>query len=132
MESKRKWYKNKKNHLGLDFVIYYVYLCILKLNNLLTKTKNNKMTATIKRVPKETKLARIIGKNLPDDVLTYLRKNPKQVYTNFRRGTSIFGRRTPDVSPVTVKRVLKDRKTIRKEWESLYTPTQLRTFSLYN
>ncbi len=89
-------------------------------------------TTTIKRVQKEKRLARIIGKNLSEDVLIYLRKNPKQVYTNFRRGTSIFGKRTPDVSPVTVKRVLTNIKTIGKEWKSLYTPKQLKTFALYN
>ena len=116
---------------GLDFLNNNDYLCILKLTNLLTKT-NNKMIATIKRVPKEKHLAKIIGKNLSEDVLIYLRKNPKQVFTNFRRGTSIFGRRTPDVSKVTVKRVLNNRKSIRKEWETLYTPTQLKTFSVYN
>ncbi len=86
------------------------------------------MTKTTKRVPKEKRLARVIGGTIPSEILTYMRKNPRQVYSNFQNKKSIFGKRSKNLSPVTLTRVNKNLKTIEKGWKSLYSPMQLTSF----
>lgn len=86
------------------------------------------MTKTTKRVTKEKRLAKVIGGTIPTGILTYMRKNPRQVFSNFQKKKSIFGKRSKSLSPVTISRVNKNLKTIQKDWNSLYTPVQLRYF----
>ena len=87
------------------------------------------MTKTTKRVTKEKRLAKVIGGTIPTGILTYMRKNPRQVFSNFQKKKSIFGKRSKNLSPVTLTRVNKNLKSIQKDWKTLYTPTQLRHFA---
>ena len=86
------------------------------------------MTKTTKRVRKEKRLAKVIGGTIPSEILTYMRKNPRQVFLNFQNKKSIFGKRTKNISTATLTRVRKNIKTIQSGWKSLYTPAQLTGF----
>ena len=85
------------------------------------------MTKT-RKATKDKRLAKVVGGTIPSEIITYMRKNPRTVYSRFQNGKSIFGKRTKNLSPATLTRVKKNLKTIEKGWKSLYTPNQLTGF----
>lgn len=87
------------------------------------------MTKTAKKVAKEKRLAKLIGGTIPSEVLTYMRKNPRQVFSNFQNRKSIFGSYSKELTPQTLSRVSKNLKTIKTGWRTLYTNEQLKDFA---
>jgi uncharacterized protein YwgA len=85
------------------------------------------MTKTTKQT-KEQRLNKIIGGTIPQHVLRYMRKNPRQVYKNLYGRKSIFGPYSSELTTRTLNRVNKKRATIKTGFRSLYTTDQLASF----
>ena len=115
---------NIKLRKKVDKLKNSTYVCTTKLNECITKSKQ--MTT---KLNKEQRLAKIIGGTIPSNVLTYMRKNPRDVYKNlYSRSGSIFGPYTSKLPTRTLNRVNKKRATIKTGFRSLYTTEQLASF----
>lgn len=90
---------------------------------LLEKVRISEKTIKTK---KEKQISKIIDNNISVTVARYLRKNPHQVFKNFKNGDSIFG--PYDVSPRIFEKTEENLNTIINSFKRLYTNNQLENY----
>ena len=115
-------YPEQKNHLdkfSFNNILLSTKQTLIWFNSI--HSKNFELNPPIKI--REHQIKTIFGYDLSNEVIKYMRKNPRQVYKNYRYKKSIFGLKNKSKN-------INDLDRTMKLWKTIYDREQIKNYEL--
>lgn len=115
-------YPEQKNHLdkfNFNNILLSVKQVLIWFNPI--HFQNFDLIPPIKT--REHQINTIFGHELSNEITTYMRKNPRQVYKNYKYNKSIFG-------SYNIPKNVNGLDKVMKLWKTIYSYDQIKTYEL--